>query len=398
MDTDKEKHDGFPSELLKQPDAIRLSYFRSYTVRHPQLKEASDSLGSAIHDAIPGSLILVCGPAGVGKTTLRLRTEQRITAEMLKELESDPGRFAVVGLEVIPPDHGNFNWKDFYRRLLRCMNEPCLDHKIKPFVASADGRSYPPAKPAHNLAGAELRQVAEQVLKHRRPAAILVDEAQHFAKMSSGRKLQDQLDSIKSLANTTAIPIVLIGTYELLSFRNLSAQLSRRSVDVHFRRYRAQRKDELIAFKNVLWSFQKHLPLSEEPDLVGDWDYLYERSIGCVGVLKDWITKALKRALQDGGRVLTRKHLERAALSVSQCEKMLSDSVEGEGALEESMEARARLRRLMCLPSKSTKAGGNGADASAQAGAKPTAQRRRRRPGERNPKRDPIGNDKRLAR
>src|SRR5712691_6150382 len=159
---DKDKHYGFPPELLKQPEAKRLSYFRSYTVRHPQLKEANDSLGSAIDDAIPGSLILVCGPAGVGKTTLRLRTEQLITTEMLKELEANPGRFAVVGLEAIPPDHGNFNWKDFYRRLLIRLDEPCIDYKINPSAFSGNGWPYRQAKTAPNAEGAELRQATEQ--------------------------------------------------------------------------------------------------------------------------------------------------------------------------------------------------------------------------------------------
>ena len=129
---DKNKDNGFPRTLLKQPEAVRYSYFRSYTVAHPKLKEANDNLSDAIREAIPGSLILVCDPAGVGKTTLRLRTEQRIVTEMLKELEADPGRFAVVGIEAIPPDYGNFNWKDFYKRLLKRLDEPCIDHKIKP--------------------------------------------------------------------------------------------------------------------------------------------------------------------------------------------------------------------------------------------------------------------------
>lgn len=392
----KDKHIGFPRELLKQPNSKRAGYFNTYTVGHPQLKEASDSLTSAINDAIPGSLILVCGPAGVGKTTLRLRTEQRITTEMLKELESDPGRFAVVGIEAISPDLGNFNWKDFYKRLLKTLDEPCIDYKLKPSRSNSSGAPHRFANTGSNAAGSELRIVVEEVLEHRRPSAILIDEAQHMAKMSSGRKLQDQLDSIKSLANITRIPIVLIGTYELLSFRNLSAQLSRRSVDVHFRRYRTDRDDEIKAFKNVLWTFQNHLPLSEEPDLVSDWDYFYERSIGCIGVLKEWILKALKKALKDGGNTLTRKHLEKSALSVSQCEKMLADAMLGEEMLEDTMEARTRLRMSMGLEPRFTKAHGSGDRSSPRAEDKPTGPRKRRRPGERNPKRDPIGNSKRL--
>ena len=392
----KDKRSGFPLELLKQSNSRRASYFDSYTVGHPQLKEASDSLTSAINDAIPGSLILVCGPSGVGKTTLRLRTEQRITTDMLTELELDPGRFPVVGIEAVSPDQGNFNWKDFYKRLLMLLDEPCIDYKIKPLVRNDNNALSQRKHTGHTTPETEMRLVAEDVLKHRRPSALLIDEAQHLAKMSSGRKLQDQLDSIKSLASMTKIPIVLIGTYELLSFRNLSAQLSRRSVDVHFRRYRADRSDEIKAFKNVLWSFQNHLPLSEEPDLVADWDYFYERSVGCIGVLKEWILKALKKALRDGGKTLTHKQLKASALSVSQCENMLKDASDGEEALEETMEARAKLRRLMGLEARFTKTDANGDRSSERAKQQPPARRRRRRPGERNPKRDPIGNSKRI--
>src|SRR2546428_13906009 len=113
-----EKQPGFPRMLLKQPASERDQYFRSYTVAHPNLKEANEELANAIREAIPGSLIFVCGPSGVGKTTLRLRTEQRITNELLTELNSDPGRLAVVGIEAISPDIGNFDWKQFYTTVL----------------------------------------------------------------------------------------------------------------------------------------------------------------------------------------------------------------------------------------------------------------------------------------
>ena len=311
---------------------------------------------------------------------------------MLKELKADPGRFAVVGIDAIPPDSGNFNWKEFYKSILKKLDEPCINHKIKPSKRNDGNKIYRRLFTNRLTPGTELREATEHAIKYRRPVTLLVDEAQHLAKMSSGRKLQDQLDSIKSLASSTEIPIVLIGTYELLALRNLSAQLSRRSVDVHFRRYRAEHSDELKAFKNVLWSFQNHLPIHEQPDLVAEWDYFYERSVGCIGVLKVWLTRALAKALKDGGKVLSHKHLERSALSVSQCEKMLEEAIEGEALLDDSREARARLRRLMGLEAQFTKSK-NGHGESGENEGKSITPRKRRRPGERNPKRDPIGND-----
>lgn len=386
-----EKQQRFPRTLLKQPRAERDKYFRSYTVAHPNLKSANEDLAAAIREAIPGSLIFVCGPSGVGKTTLRLRTEQRITTELLTELNSDPGRLPVVGIEADSPDIGNFNWKQFYTIVLQALDEPCVNHKVK--LPSDDNDSElvkQSSRATHNL-----RHATEQAIKFRNPVALLIDEAQHLAKMSSGRKLQDQLDSIKSLANRTKIPIVLLGTYELLPFRNLSAQLSRRSVDVHFRRYRADQTEEVKLFKNVLWSFQNHLPVHETPDLIGDWDYFYERSIGCVGVLKDWLVRALVKTLKDGGHCLTRKQIEKSAPSVSQVEKMFSEAIEGEALLQDSPESRTRLRKLMGLPAQFVKSvSGQNRDSNAIALTE-SPSKKQRKPGERKPKRDPIGNGQR---
>jgi hypothetical protein len=129
----------------------------------------------------------------------------------------------------------------------------------------------------------------------------------------------------------------------LLILRNLSAQLSRRSIDIHFQRYRADH-DDINAFKSVLMTFQRHLPLQEEPNFMARWDYFYERSIGCVGVLKEWLTRALNDALEDGGKRLTRTHISRYMLSITQCEKMLSDAKTSESRMTETEEAYRRLR------------------------------------------------------
>src|SRR5437667_4475244 len=175
----------------------------------------------------------------------------------------------------------------------------------------------------------------------------MIDEAQHFGKIASGRRLLDQLDVMKSIANQTKTVHVLYGTYDLLAFRNLNGQLSRRSVDVHFPRYRVEVADDRKAFISVLRSFAQQLPLAETPDLARDWEFLYERSIGCVGVLKQWLIRALSVALRTGEATLSRSNLETQAPSVAQADKIISEASEGEMRLMDTKEAVLRLREQL---------------------------------------------------
>jgi len=55
--------------------------------------------------------------------------------------------------------------------------------------------------------------------------------------------------------------------------------LSRRSIDVHFPRYRAESAPDRKAFMSVLNSFAQQLPIPDPPDLANNWEFLYERSI-----------------------------------------------------------------------------------------------------------------------
>lgn len=343
----------FPKELLEQSAAERLNYFRAYTVAHPKLVEAFQAASSALEDASPGTVIFINGPTGAGKTTLKFKMEREIINSMKSELDIDAGRLPVVGITAISSETGSFNWKDFYRRLLFLLNEPCVDKKVNLLVPSNENNKLIGVTTGSRAGVGELRYAVEQILKLRRPVAVLIDDAQHMSKMSSGRRMQDQLDCIKSLADVTGLPIVLFGTYELISFRNLSAQLSRRSTDISLWRYRLSIKEDMQAFKNVLWSFQKHLPLEEEPNLVSEWDFFYERSIGCIGILKDWLSRALAKSLKGSGRqAIRREHFESTSLSVLQCQKMLSEAQEGETILTSTTGSRTLLRESLGLSSK----------------------------------------------
>jgi len=355
---------------------------------HPRLIEARDELLNAIEASPPGSLILVLGPTGVGKTTLRRKVEESLATKMISSMEEDPGRIPVLSVEAVAPDNGNFHWRDHFHRMLAQMREPLIDKKLNACRSGAEraanGRYTGCPRDA---TGYQLQQSFENAIRYRRPAAVIIDEAQHLARMASGRKLADQLDVIKSIASRTQTVHVLIGTYELLAFRNLSGQLSRRSMDLHFLRYRVEEQADMEIFHSIVFTFQAQLPLGGL-DLRGIWDFLYERSLGCVGVLKDWLMRAVITTLRSGGADLTRRVLEKSALSASQCEKILAEAREGEFRLAENGDAQARLRRLLNLDAALMPATG---EFDRPGTAIVTPQTGKRKPGMRDPKRDPIG-------
>jgi hypothetical protein len=362
------------------------------TIKHPRLFDVYERVIQAIREPAGAGLIEVYGPSGVGKTTLRLRVQRQLIETMQAELEQDPGRLAVVGLEAVAGESGDFNWRDFYKRMLRAMDEPLIERKM---VYAAPGTPPPVSRSAvlsERAAAPELRHAVEQALRYRRPAAVLIDEAQHLKRIASGRRLLDQLDTLKSLASLTGVVHVLLGTYELLAMTNLSGQLNRRTIDVHFPRYHADRPDDVAAFQTVVRSLQQHLPIRDVFELVERWEELYEGSVGCVGVLKDWLTRGLALALEQGGDTLTYAHLKAQALSRMKLLQMAREIKEGEERLAEPARAETELRALLGMGAEDP---GTGVGVVQSTGAPPspgaTMRPARRRVGERKPTRDAVG-------
>jgi len=274
------------------------------------------------------------------------------------------------------------------------MCEPLIEHKDDAHRWEVLKNTYKELTANYRSSGSKYRDAAESALCHRKPLALLIDDAQHFGVVSSGRSLLDQLNTVKSVADQTHVTQVLVGTYELLPFRNLNGQLSRRSIDIHFKRYAADDAEQRQYFVNALGTFQSYLPLQETYDLVADWDFFYERSLGCIGVLKDWLSRSLSLALREGKETLTRQHIERRAHSIEQCEEMLAEIISGELELAENEEKRLLLRAKMCLNETLPKEDRSAKNIT-RAGktSSKTAGKARNTVGRRKPVRDKIGND-----
>jgi hypothetical protein len=228
----------FPRPVLPQAPQARLDYFKASTVAHPALKQADQAVWNARREPAGAGLIFIFGPSGVGKTTVLAQIEKRRIELSRVQGERQTGPTPVLRVDAVSPALNQFKWGDYSHRALLLLQEPFVEYPIdyRQPVAGVSRTSFeqplfPRTGPTDTAALA-----FEQALKHRHPDAILIDEAEHIAKAARGAKLLDQLDHLKSLAIMTKTVHLLVGTYDLLVLRNLSAQLSRRSIDSHFSR------------------------------------------------------------------------------------------------------------------------------------------------------------------
>ncbi len=367
----------FPSALLTQPKGTRQEYFEQHClIEHPRLLATLDATiraicppGEGASVRRPGTMVLLIGPPRVGKTTFVRLLQERLLERSRAQMERDPGFIPFSSVTVAGPEASRFDWPTYYRAVLRGLHDPFVDGKTA------------------RIPTRELREAMEAALLHRKPIAVIVDEAHHLAKATSGRRLQDQLDHLKYFENVSGVSHILVGTYELRPFRKVNAQLACRSLDVHFSRYDATKEEDAQVFRSVLWALQRQLPVEKEPHLVEHWEFLYARSIGCVGLVKLHLNRALHMALTEGATTITLAHVRKTAMPEARVELALRNALESEAELAESDGADERLLTLLGLrgprPTEQQKQ---------QAAAAPSpAKEQRSRPGKRAPGRDSMG-------
>lgn len=372
VNTDKR---AFPVELLEKSSEAKTAYFKSIIVPHRNLQEALNRLLINLLEPADTLVFLVFGVTGVGKTTLRLRLEKLLLEHELPELQANPGQIAVASVEAIPAERGNFSYKDYYLRALESLNEILREYKLNYHISSQDNNDFGLINPIHRRDAPALRRAMEKVFRYRQLRAFMVDEAQHLVMMSGGQQMLHQMNWIKSIANLTGTVHILWGTYELLNCSTLSGQVGRRSEDIHLTPYEADKTEELSEFIKVIRTLQSHLPLKEEPSLENHYEYLLDGSVGCIGILKNWLTRSLRFAIAEQSATLTLKHLEQGAFSPSRINQIFQEAQQGKSRM--AQESTFSPKPSLTISSSSSLNSGS--------------RSRKGRVGQRKPKRDPVG-------
>jgi hypothetical protein len=402
---------------LSLEDQAPLAAFKAYAVNHALLEDIDTRLTQTMLEPTGFAHVLVYGPSGVGKTTMLRQVERRLRelyaglampSEASAQWRYPQGNPALPShpllvLEARPPDGLTFNRADYYRSALTQLGEAyykrwsLVDINVDQ-TWETKTRSKSQGRAAQFNDSQELRRALDEAIARRGIRAVIVDEAQHLMKVSSGAKLLDQLDWIKSMTNVTSVVHVLIGTYDLLDFRNLNGQTARRGHDIHFPRYQFQHEADRKAFQGALLHLLQHIPLEMDiQDLLNHWYYFYERSICCVGVLKDWLVRTVASSLRFGMRTLTLARLKQHALSNAQCESMAADAHAAEQKLHYTESSREHLWNLLGMSGipmhEARPAVSTGLDhlAPLSSPTVPPSKTTQGRVGELAPHRDPVG-------
>jgi len=285
------------------------------------------------------------------------------------------------------PNYGRkpFKWADIYIEFLKASENPLAAKNVR-----KDSKG-PDAKPNETKKEYNLRIALEDTIKYRRINPLLVDEANHLTKVRGATAFYDQIEIIKSLANRSKCIIILFGTYELLSLLNLSGQLARRSRVIHLRRYDHNIDEDIADFEHILHTFQQHLPLITEPDLIKHLEFIWIRCAGLIGILKPWLLNCLQEALEDKHKTITFEILKRNALPAGRIRRILDEILIHEQMLKEELsdDYSSIAATMGFVLDKNGNPICQTVSENIKAG--PSKGRQRRFPGERNPVRDKVG-------
>lgn len=297
-----------PEKVLAASIGKRVHFFdKRAFVAHSVIENVLKEIRLLLQYPGESSLVLVYGPTGAGKTTVRQKLCRSFQSLSIKYPDKYSGRILVAGVDLDGDEDTVFNWKsNYYIPALESLREPLINEKIEyaPSYYDEQGKFLI----LGNAKKADLRHVLISTLRKRSPKFFWLDNAHNLTKTGNNDKLNNHMNSVMNLADKTHVPHILLGTYDMLSMVALKSEIARRSINIHLRRYDKLDKRDQEDFRDALATLQLYIPVEQPPDLVKYEGYFFEQSLGCIGILKDRLTKALHRALHQGAKTLLPEH------------------------------------------------------------------------------------------
>jgi GTPase SAR1 family protein len=373
----------FPVKLLEASNTERLDYFYNFTMAHPILLDADREIRRRLTMKTTEPLIFVVGPTGCGKTTMIRKLQKTILDATMREMELDPDFLPTAWVETPVFGKRVFDWHGFLKRCLLEMKNPLSANHIRKDPADANPTLI-------KITEYNLQLALINTFKFRRTDHFIIDEANRLTKVSSAASLYQQIEIIRFLAGDRT-RILLFGTYELLNLWKLSGQLARRTRIINLRRYDAKRTEDAQIMADIVMTFQEHLPIKIQPNLLHNLEFMWYGCIGIIGILKKWLYNCLHEALETGQKTITMAILKRNMPSPGELKSILDEILVYEQQLRDDFESDYTSVAASMGIILNNVGDPAGIEETERKDSNAIKSGRRRRPGERKPARDQIG-------
>lgn len=342
-------------------------------INHRNFKDTFDHLYALLNFHDDQTILCLVGVGGVGKSSVKNQLIKALTRRLPTGRHSAP-YVPLVDCECVTQADAKFDWHDWYERMLIHLCEPGIRYKTIPTKEELTRLSTVPYPPLRQTRISSLRLSMEKALSMRRTQWVFMDEAHSLTRVRSGALYLGQLESLKSLSNTTQTMLFLVGTYELLDLFVPNSQLSRRAIIVEYPPYDASVESDRKEFARTIKGLASQSPIPINCDFPELTEFLYECSLGVIGIASDIISRSYVIADSKNMKAITMKTLKLFKPLAKNLETLQNDINEGRQWFREGAIRGDSYSTL---------------DANSSQGEAPH-KTNRRRPGRRNPSRDKV--------
>ncbi len=266
-----------------------ISKLNSTKIVHRNWQMALGEAFAALSLASPGDVVCITGPSRAGKTKLISELVGLLCGEI--HFERDGILPAVIVDAENTGPHGRFSTRAFTLKM-----HQAIRHPIFGTIGGDFNEAYSREK-AERATEPTLRFALENAFRLRKTRFLFIDEAQHVryvTKDSQGGYAV--MDSWKCMAKTSGLVLVVVGAYPILQVIGHSPHMIGRKSQIHLPRYYATDHD-LAEFGKILATYDQIIAdIATDQVLTHSAEMLYHGSIGCIGLLRNWIGRAVARS------------------------------------------------------------------------------------------------------
>lgn len=297
-------------------------------ILHPKLETVANDIELMFTTGANANFLVVCGPTGVGKSTLGHFLVEREHERSAKEMQENPGLVPAIRIEAPSSGEKEFSWRSFFIRILVALEGNLGLPRSASGLDWSTGLAARPIGPKGNRLS-DLREAALSSLRARGVKFVVVDEAVHIMMQSDPKKLETQFNTLKSLSNECDVQWILLGSYDLYDLAVLSGQLARRTYVSHFQRYLISDESDYLAFRACINELALDIPdlVPLATELQTYAEILMKNTLGCVGTLRTALIRLNALIQRDGW---SPKLLERALLTQAQQIQITKEILHGE--------------------------------------------------------------------